>query len=271
MMANISIGIEIECIVNTNMNKITTGEYHHGRVVEGLEGWVAEEDSSLHDDGEFSEYGKCVEFVSPVFKSKDKFFQGLEQFKDKLSHHGQYELDHVLVFNESCGSHVHFSIKGFCFSKKVIFEIYPKVRTEFMEKLMQSTIADKESILNHYHRDYARKLNKSLWSMMARTAEFNLFSEQEAKGLEWRGLNLLNITTWEDFFSFWHLVYECLEYLYSLAQKYQEVDNIYLLEEREAEKTSAQDQDLITYKAKKRKKTYSIIKVPLTIKKEAVL
>ena len=270
-MKNISIGIEIECIVNRKINKITTGEYHQGRVVEGLDSWVAEEDGSLRDDGEFFEYGKCVEFVSPVFKSKDKFFQGLEQFKDKLSNNGQYELNHVLAFNESCGSHVHFSIKGFCFSNKVIFEIYPKVRAEFVEKLMKSAIADKESILNHYHRDYAKKLDKSLWSMMARTAEFNLFSEQEAKGLEWRGLNLLNVKTWEDFFSFWHIVYDCLEYLYSLAQKYQEVDDIHILEEREAEKESVQQQELITYKAKKRKKTYSSIKVPVTIKKEVVL
>ena len=89
MMTNISIGIEIECIVNRKINKITTGEYHQGRVVEGLEGWVAEEDGSLGDYNEFSEYAKCVEFVSPIFKSKDNFFQGLEQFKDKLSHYGK--------------------------------------------------------------------------------------------------------------------------------------------------------------------------------------
>ena len=271
MMNHISLGVEIEGIINRKKNKILTGEYHQGQFVCGLEGWTAEKDGSLRDYGEFSAYGKCVEFVSPVFKSKQEFFQGLEQFKDKLSHHGRYELNHVLAFNESCGSHVHFSIKGFSFSKKAIFEIFPKVRVKFMKKLMKSDIADKESILNHYHRDYAKKLEKPHWLMMARTAEFNFSSEQEDKGLEWRGLNLLNVKTWKDFFSFWHIVYDCLEYLYSLAQKYHQVDDIQILEEREADKQSLPQESLITYKEKKRKKTYSNIKVPLTLKKEVVM
>ena len=180
-------------------------------------------------------------------------------------------MHHVLAFNESCGSHVHFSIRQFRFSSKVIFEIYPKVRKRFMEKVSKSSIRNKDSILKHYDRYYARKLDKALWSIMARTVEFNLVSESEGKGLEWRGLNLLDVRTWKDFFEFWHIVYECLEYLYCLAQKYQEVDDIHILEEREAENESTQQQKLITYKAKKRRKTYSTIKVPITIKKEVVL
>lgn len=269
MMNNISIGVEIECVLNKKLLNLEIGSYHSGTKMQMLKGWTIESDSSLESFREFEEFSRCCEFVSPVFKTKKAFLSGLRKFQKFISNNGQYELFEVLSFNESCGSHVHFSIEGFHFSTKVIFEIYPKVRKYFTKKLLKSPIESRDSILYHYDRSYAQLLTEERFSYTPRNCEFNLVSEMSGKGLEWRSLNLLNIRTWREFFEFWHIVCDCLKYLYRNAQKYEILKEIHIIDLTKLKKNKklSVPAEHISYKSKK-KKTYSNYKIILNNKKE---
>ena len=272
-MENIGIGIEIECVLNRRIISIDKGSYHDGEFINGLSRWKAEDDSSLSDDDEFDEWGDCIEIISPILTSKKEFKEELMKFKDKFSKGGSLKLKEVLSFNSSCGSHVHFSINRFSFNTKVVFEIYPKVREYFKEKILSSNIESKDDIVNHYDRDYSALLNKEHNYKQERHTEFNFVSEGSGKGIEWRSPNLLNIKTWEEFFEFWEIVYNSLEYFYKISQKYEESKNIGLNEEEIREIGRATERhnedfmfnrqeiriknDRVYYEQRKRKQTHS--------------
>lgn len=268
-MNDIKIGIEIECILNGKIHNIEIGGYHNGLRVQGLNGWIAESDGSLSDyPKNFEQWGKEIEFVSPVFKSKEEFFQGIKDFRKKLSKNGKYKLlSEVLVFNQTCGSHVHFSIKGFVFGKKVIFEVYPLVRDFFFKKIINSKIKSKKDILTHYFRSYSREVNKeNLYE--SRRNEFNLESEEIGKGIEWRSPNLLNISTWSEFEEFWGIIYESLEYFKEKATNYEkedsdEVNQDGLRDYLEGTKEINKEKNNVDIQLRKRKRRYSNINIVL--------
>lgn len=268
MMKDISIGIEIECIFNIQLFNITPGGYHSGRQVPGLKRWTAESDGSLEHEEEFGHYSKCVELISPIFKSKSSFFRGLHKFQKVLSNNSKHELFQVMKFNKSCGSHLHFSITGFPFSDKVIFEVYPKIRKHFLNLLSKSDICSKDWIASHYDRAFARLLTKQQFSYHTRNSEFNFQSEYEGKGLEWRSLNLLGIQTWREFFEFWNIVYDSLEALYFNSLKYESEASVELLGTDKYSKNEHADENKILYKSKKRKKSHSYYKISLDNEKE---
>jgi len=271
MTQQIHVGIELECVLNSAINDIIVGEYHEGVTVEDLPGWSSEYDGSLNSKHEFGKHSLCVELVSPLFKSRRALMKGIEDFKNRFSGHGRHELNEVMSFNDSCGAHLHFSIEGFSFSDKVIYEIYPKVRFRFFEKLRESNIKSRHNILEHYNRSYAQILTKEIWRIKSRRAEFNLSSESERKGMEWRSLNLLNVRTWDEFSEFWNIVYDCLEYLCAISQKYENIEEVKIMDEDEIQKTPSVLCQVMSYKRRKRRKTYSNIKISVKDTKEAFL
>lgn len=220
-MRNIKIGIEIEGVYNGKLINIEKGEYHDGIDIPGLDDFTAEDDSTIHGFN-FDGWDKPVEIVSRCFKSKSDFFKGLRKFQDFFSGHGKRELNQILFFNSSCGSHVHFSIRGFRFGDKTIFNIYPKVRNYFVNKIRKSSIKSKHQILAHYDRSYSRIVSEANWRRDNKYLEFNLSSEEAEKGIEWRSLNMLDISTWKEFFEFWEIVYLSIAFLYKSAQKWKE-------------------------------------------------
>jgi len=228
-MKSFCVGTEIECIVNNKYNSdIEVGDYHDGipLMIRGMESdsWFVESDSSLSSWNNPFNFPTCMEFVSSIARSKKSFFSMLSEFQERLSH-GEYELNEVLHFNKSCGCHIHFSIKGFIFRKKVVYDVYPLVRKYFFKLLDESDISSKEDIKNHYFRNYALKLTKKSWENVNR-AEFNL--QDESRGLEWRGFNLLGITTWKEFYEMFEIAFKVLEYLYELSKGY-EINKSYLI------------------------------------------
>jgi len=262
-MKDIKIGVEIEAVYNDNLlPSFEVGGYHEG--ISFLNKWVAERDGSLCDENEFKEWSKTAEFIGGVFQNESDFFKGLETFERFFSQNGKFELNEVLSFNKSCGSHIHFSIKGFKFGKKVVFEIYPKVRNYFFKLLDNSNIESKEEIKAHYFRDYARKLNEL--NFIERRMEFNFRSEFVDKGIEWRSPNLLNIQYWDEFFEYWKIVYNSLKYFYKIAQRYdikhKEEKILSNSEEvvrlkKEIESNLIEKEENINFKLKKKKKRYS--------------
>lgn len=271
-MENIGIGIEIECILDNSRFNIEAGEYHEGNSVRGLPNWDVEEDSSISTDEEENLSDICVEFVSPVFHSVNSFRKGLNSFYNKFSENGNLELKEVLVFNKSCGSHLHFSIKGLSFGAKAIYKIFPKIRKKFKKLILVSEIGSKRIIVEHYNRGYAREITEHNFKY-GRESEFNFQSENVGMGIEWRSLNMLGVNTWKEFFNFWEIVIKCLRYFYKIVQKYSFSNTIMLVRDKvinkkEIEEFLKQKQEKLNLKLQKKTKIYSNFKIELNLFKD---
>ena len=263
-MEKIGIGIEIECILNEEQFNLPVGYYHRGCGVYGLKDWVAEQDSSLKDEGEFNEC-LLVEFVSPVFLDVNSFEKGLKDFYNKFSLKGDLNLSSAMVFNMSCGSHLHFSISGFSFTKKAVFKIFPRVRKKFKKLILNSDIKSREEIVAHYDRGYSEEVNEENFRLY-RECEFNFCSEREGKGIEWRSLNMLGVETWKEFFNFWKIVVKCLRYFYKIAQNYNFSNTINLVKKGIITKSIIKEnlkekKERLNLKLVKKDKTYSYFKL----------
>lgn len=224
-MKNIIMGIELECIVNISKRNVVRASCGSVEVNKGLAGWKVTSDGSVRTMGEWTIINPVIskkvldskdsfEFISQKISGKKMFLNVMNNFKRFISCDGKFELNEVVSFNNSCGAHVHFSIKGFKFKDKTFYLIYPKIRKYFFDKMKASNVSSKEEILNHYFRGYAKRFQKSYMKGRERRAEFNFLSERENTGLEWRSINLLNIKTWKEFDEMMEIIWSCLECLY---------------------------------------------------------
>lgn len=221
---NIKVGVEIECIYNKDkMPNLTIGHYRDPRPTRGLAGWKLSHDGSVHPNWIEEEYTKTgtVEFISSIAMGKKMFFNYLNDFKKFVSKNGEYELKEVMTFNNTCGCHVHFSIKNFTFQNKVWYMQFPKVRKFHFDKIKASEIKSKNDIIIHYQRSFAKKFQRChMDTRKERRVEFNFHSEDEGAGLELRGVNLRGITTWKEFDEMFEIIWDTLEYLYTQATKW---------------------------------------------------
>jgi hypothetical protein len=224
---NIKVGVEIEAIYNKEKVKyLKIGQYHHPTPTQGLAGWKLSKDGSVNPNYHKPEFvpAGSVEFISSVAMGKKMFFNYLNNFKTFISSNGKYELNEVLAFNQSCGCHIHFSIKDFIFQHKVHYMQFPKVRKFHFDKIKASNILNdtiKTNIILHYQRGFAKKFCKSHMGInKIRRVEFNFTSEDLGLGLELRGINLLGIQTWQEFDEMFNIIWDTLEYLYSQASEW---------------------------------------------------
>ena len=158
---------------------------------------------------------------------RTNFKKRLKEFQDYFSDKGKIELKEVMVFNDSCGYHLHFSLKKSNFnfySKLMNFKILKEVRLLFKDKIKKSKIKSKNKIISRYGRSYSRELSESEIGSSKyssqRSQEFNFRSELDGLGLEWRSLNLTGVQTWKEFNEFWNIVIECIEFLFNKGTKY---------------------------------------------------
>ena len=226
----ISYGVEIECIYNTENLKegINRQDYHHGGFKEGC-CWKLERDGSLNISS--NDYKKmrgaqldCGEFISKRLVGREGLMYAIKELRDNLF--GGKPLNECVSFNTSCGTHFHFSIKGKC-KKRAHINIFKETRELFFNKLDDSSVLSKRiktSIKKHYFRDYAREL--SLQTMKDRRCEFNSISEENQKGMEWRSINLLGVTKWEELIEVFNIVVDCIEFLDRRVRKYNVIENI---------------------------------------------
>lgn len=236
-MRNIKIGIEIECIYNGDILDIERGGYHQGIDLPNTEGWKAEADSSVRHENEFP-FASPVELVSKVYKTKASFFRGLEEFKSFFSEGGNYELNEVISFNESCGSHVHFDFENKKFGNRLVYDSYPKIRRYFAKKIKDSNIESKKEILKQYGRRYSKKIKRfDSIKNRERSSEFNFRSEDNGKGLEWRSPNMTGIKTWKEFFEFWEIIFSCLKVLASFTKRFNENFEIEIVDIKDNKKS----------------------------------
>ena len=178
-------------------------------------------------NGDCNGDGSCMEFISDVASGKANFKKRLKEFQDYFSDKGKIELKEVMAFNDSCGSHLHFSLKNSNFNfynKLMSFKILKEVRILFKDKIKKSKIKSKDKIISRYGRSYSSELNESEINSSrfssGRDREFNFRSELDGLGLEWRSLNMTGIQTWKEFNEFWNIVIECIEFLFNKGTKY---------------------------------------------------
>lgn len=213
------IGVEIEGIFNSDVVPLTT---HNCSVTPN---WYSKYDGSLRDMDEFEE-GLARELVSKPVERYSTFLKQLKEFQKFVAPDGQ-ELKDVVVFNSSCGCHIHFSIKKKLIGHKMCVELIRDFRRDFFKGLKELPIKEEAKILilKHYLRKFSRRTTKSnfyrgrRYSHRGRNFEFNRNSEDGGKGMEWRGFNLLGIDNWEDFFTIFDYVYICLNKLTSKLKK----------------------------------------------------
>lgn len=220
-MSNIIVGIEIEAIVcQSKHSALDVGHYHSGIINKGLAGWKVERDASVHPINDFPTNLPC-EFVSSKIFGEKIYQTYLSNFKKYISKNGNYPLKEVISFNKTCGCHIHFTIKDFKFQDKVWYMIYPKVRQYFFKRVLESNIKNKSAIVGHYNRSFAKKFMVTHIKNKERRAEFNFGSEDQGKGLELRGINLLQIETWKEFDEMFEIIWDTLEYMYNLSVKWE--------------------------------------------------
>lgn len=264
---NIKVGVEIECVFNERLIHLVKGSYHSGIINKKLNGWKVENDGSLDSNIEryrtprfFESWGNTAEIVSDLSSNRKEFFKKLRNFKKFFSKR-EYELNEVLAFNYSCGSHIHFSYENFNFDKKTFYVIYEKTRKMFFKKIKKSKIESKIEILDQYNRSYAQIKDKNTWKQ-DRREEFNFMSERENHGIEWRSINMRGIKTWKEFFEFWKIVYSCLQYLLKISRKAKEIQNFIITKKdqkffRDLDKY----EQIIDCNTPKRKKTFSRLSI----------
>ena len=234
-------GIEIECLYKLRDRDFDVGAYHSGDEITDY--WGAENDSSIScsfENSEDEEYycggcGDCrdcnygdyhedrvwegIEFVSKKLKGKSEFVKALEEFKQIIGK-GK-ELKEIMLFNQSCGCHLHigFNKKRLC-QEKMGFEKMKEIREMFFNQVKGNKILSKETqenVLKQYFRSYAKETNKRKWegSRYHRSEEFNKSSEK-SKGLEWRSFNLRGVKNWKEFDEMFRIGLDCLSHLSNL-------------------------------------------------------
>lgn len=231
-MKKFKIGIEIECIINTDHRKnLNIGSYHSATKTSGLKHWKLSRDGSLNTQNTFAS-STCVEFVSNLIRSEKGYFLTVNEFK-KFLKKTNLELSDVVKFNESCGCHIHISFNEFKFIEKIHAKIYPKMRNIFFEKIRNSNISSKEQILEHYDRQYSKLFNKTHMESPTKYCEFNFRSELNNQGLEWRSPNMLNISKWSEYDEYFKIIFDCLKQFYEMSYKYEIVFNKKISVEKE--------------------------------------
>ena len=236
-----AVGIEIEAICNCNEIPIERGGYHDGIPIEGAPLWRTESDSSInyaYGNHEFDSWGACCEFVTKTLRLKSSYMSAVKQFKDVFSKQGTLELDKVLVFNTSCGTHITMS-GNFMAIKVLPWSILKRLREKFHKEIRESSIGSKDDILAHYYRSFARKSDNMFRNHTGnKNYEFNASKEHRGRGLEWRGVNMLGIRTWAEYDEFFKIIWRCVDYFAQSLNEYQVTERIvpsHYKEEKEME------------------------------------
>lgn len=220
MSNRLKIGIELECVSNKDLVKITTQEQKNRMInpfTKKKINFLNTHDGSLRGFSAFN-YWDLHEFINVKPRTKKTFLKELGEFKQVIQNGSNAELCDLLKFNKSCGCHFHFSTEEYNerFIKKYVSgSLMLRTRRHFFKLLEKSSIKNKEDIKTHYFRRYARGTKKLEYDNInddSKYYEFNLISVLEKKGIEWRSPNLLNIGTWAEFFELINIYIRCMEF-----------------------------------------------------------
>jgi len=186
------LGVEIEAEINSlNIKEIECGEYHNAK--ELFKYWLVEHDGSLSKQRWRSSYTrefKTVTLGNVSYLSAVRQF--IKAFKTRTK---DKPLKEILDFNNSCGCHIHFSVRGDQNLKNKLLKYEAEeLKIIACKHLKKSGFSEDkiEAFKKHYYRDYARK--PALGGGRNRYDCLN----QNTRGTstEWRGFNLIMVKTW---------------------------------------------------------------------------
>lgn len=246
----LTIGLEIEAVVNAKVHSLDVGNYHEGNRIEGLYGWRVERDGSIRSRSDTFEgnYYLC-EFVSNRLIDIEGAKSALKRFQDFISKQGTHQLREVIRFNSSCGAHIHFSFNN-THDRNQIHEKILKTHADRMRAYCFNLIAksphfttlQKEDICRYYDRRFSRVVHKKEnWTEQGRYSELNFESAENGQGLEWRSPNLLNINTWEQFNALYDIYFKSLRYLVRIMNHKQSLKDAYKYVEDEYAKEAIEE------------------------------
>ena len=211
----IKIGIEIEGVFNGNYTPEEIGEYHESERLNNF--WNVERDSSINRSFIFDEEEK-IEYISNILYSEEELKKALISFRNSFG--SKKQLNKLMYFNKSCGCHIHFGLEKKFFYKVIPYDLLIKTRNYFFKELNNSDLRKelKDSVKKQYFRSYAMKLKKEAYNKgyTPRYCEFNVSSEKQGRGLEWRSFNLRNVETWKEFNKMFEIMFKTSQYLYNL-------------------------------------------------------
>lgn len=233
-MVEVKYGVEIEGVYNKKIHPLNRGGYHENNTGGEIPFWAVTSDSSLNlERTKFAE-AQTVEFVSEAAIGKSEMLSYLEDFKNFMSKNGKYELHEVLEFNKSCGCHIHFSTWKAKENSMVTMSFYKQLRENTMSRVRKELPHLYESFRKHYFRSYSEEQKGPMINKGSR-GEINYTCL--SKGIEWRAFHLLDVTTWDDFFTLLKIgleeVQKCMDNYYNLNFKEELVHEITTEEIRE--------------------------------------
>ena len=229
----ISFGLELEGIYNKETTDLPERHnYHHGNFLEGTV-WKAESDGSLNmEEADYRAFGRTnaepVELISKRLVGRDALMNALNVVKETFC--GNKPLKDCIRFNKSCGTHIHFSIRGRTKARTHIKLLYG-MRQEFFDKINSSTVIKKTTkakILKHYNRSYSELMTKEDYLNKQKRGEFNFMSEDSGKGLEWRSINLFGVNKWVELYEVMDIVYNIVKKFDRKVRKYNVVERVRL-------------------------------------------
>jgi len=233
MNQTLIVGIELEGYYNKSAFavKLPSGYGYRESAGQPLsKSWLATTDSSIKSRNASFSDGVPIEIVQIRRIGREAFFDSLEEFRKLFK--PNKPLSECVVFNDSCGCHVHFSMNDYAYNR-MVFEHVGALRELFFAKL-KAVVSDEvySQITKHYNRDYAKAIKKDNFNYVLKggdRAELNFGSEYKGKGLEWRSFNLLGVTTWKEFFSVMNVMYDTLEEFVDKLHNYEvEYKNVVL-------------------------------------------
>lgn len=216
MKSKLLIGIEIEGIFNADYFKPKKiGNYHEPVRVNKY--YRVEHDGSLRRSFNFPRE-VVAEITTPPIQTKKTFVNTIKGFKGLFKNAERKELNELVYFNDSCGCHIHIGFIDGNGKQKKISRLLDedrvlKFRRKFFKALRELDIDDetKEQIRKQYFRGYASRCDKRNYFDRRRRKEFNLTSDEEDTGFEWRSFNLHGVKTFEDFEKIFLMIYDLIK------------------------------------------------------------
>ena len=201
MEVNPKFGIEIECIYDPSKIKLDVHGYHAKDVSgELIPNWSITSDSSLSTSygvpkGCSSSSCSTTEIVSDVACGITEMMDYIDDFVKYMSKNGKYDLDEVICFNKSCGTHIHFSTYRGKESTMMFTHRYKELRNRTLERIKKEYPHCYKDIKDNYFREYSKAQDGALIDKGLR-GEINYTAI--AKGVEWRAFNLIGVKSWND-------------------------------------------------------------------------
>lgn len=202
-MVDVKFGLELELGYNRKYVDFNVTGYHRENVGANFSSWSVTNDSSLNTSDSPFNSADVAELVSLPVIGKGEVMEILQEVKDKYPNK---DFKDLFFFNSSMGAHIHFSTFRAQEDQMVFMSLYKKLRENVMKKVEEKYPHIYPKFKKQYFRGHAAE-QKDILINKGMRGEINYTS---GKGVEWRGFNLLGVTTWDELFGMYEIAIDCI-------------------------------------------------------------